>query len=338
MRSIWKGAITFGLVSIPVSLYKATQEHRLPLHQVHADDGGRIRQRRVCEVCGKEIPYTDIAKGYQDGEGRQAVLTDDDLAELPLPSKKIIDVLAFVDVDEIDPVMLSTTYYLDTGSPSADKPYALLRDAMVENGKAAITKITLSTRESLALLRVHENVLTLHTMYWPDEVRSDADLGPSRDVAIRPQERRMAASLMATLSEGFDLEELHDDYQNALERLVAARLEGRPTPVPVAAEAPDNVIDLTAALQASLEASGAGRREEGAPPAKPAPARKKAPAKKAAAKATAKKTASKAPAKAPAKSAAKSSAAGKTATTKKTAAKSAAKKKAPAKKTARRAS
>jgi DNA end-binding protein Ku len=304
MRSIWKGAITFGLVSIPVSLYKATQEHRLPLHQVHAEDGGRIRQKRVCELCGNEVPYTEVAKGYEDGEGRQAVLTDDDLADLPLPSKKIIDVLAFVDDDEIDPLMLSSAYYLDTGSPSADKPYALLRDAMVEGGKAAVTKITLSTRESLALLRVHNGVLTLHTMYWPDEVRSDAELGPAANVTIRPQERRMAASLMATLSEGFDLDALHDDYQEALERLVSARLEGRPTPAPVTADTGDNVIDLTAALQASLEASGAGR--EGGGTAAKGAARKKAPAKKAAAKKTA---SGKEPAKKTAKAAAKKTAA-----------------------------
>jgi DNA end-binding protein Ku len=329
MRSIWKGAITFGLVSIPVSLYKATQEHRLPLHQVHAADGGRIRQRRVCEVCGEEVPYSDIAKGYEDGEGRQAVLTDDDLADLPLPSKKIIDVVAFVDADEIDPLMLSSAYYLDTGSPSADKPYALLRDALVEGGKAAVTKITLATRESLALLRVHNGVLTLHTMYWPDEVRSDADLGPAANVTIRPQERKMAASLMATLSEGFDLAELHDDYQNALERLVTARLEGKPTPMPAMAEASDNVIDLTAALQASLDASG-GAGKDGEPAGKTAAGRKKAPAKKAPAKKTA----------AAKSTAGKGTAAKKTGTAKSgTAAKktAAGKKKAPAKKSTRRA-
>ncbi len=326
MRSIWKGAITFGLVSIPVSLFKATQEHRLPLHQVHAQDGGRIRQKRVCEVCGEEVAYADIAKGYEDGEGRQAVLTDDDLADLPLPSKKIIDVLAFVDDGEIDPLMLSSAYYLDTGSPTADKPYALLRDAMAENGKSAVTKITLSTRESLALLRVHNGLLTLHTMYWPDEVRADTGLGPADNVSIRAQERRMAASLMDTLSEGFDLGSLHDDYQRALESLVTARMDGRPTPVPEAAGAPDNVIDLTSALQASLDA-GAQRRgdraggEEGDGTAGGggsgrAPARKRA-AKKTAAKKTA------------------SSGSG---GTRKTASSGTAKKKAPAKKSTRKAS
>ncbi|MEU6172610.1 Ku protein [Streptantibioticus parmotrematis] len=324
MRSIWKGAISFGLVSIPVTLYKATQEHRLPLHQVHAEDGGRIRQKRVCDKCGKEVAYADVAKGFEDDQGREAVLTDEDLADLPLPSKKVIDVLAFVDAEEIDPLMFSSSYYLGPASPAADKPYALLRDALADGGKAAVTKITISTRESLALLRVHDETLALHTMFWPDEVRSDAEVGPSTKVTIRPQERKMAASLMESLSEGFDLEELHDDYQEALRSLVAARLEGRPAPSPETREAPDNVIDLTSALQASLEASGSRGSE--AKPAKKTASKRAAPKKSASRegeggrRTAAKKTTGK---KAAAK---KSSASGGASAKKKTAAKTAAKK------------
>jgi DNA end-binding protein Ku len=290
---MWKGAIGFGLVSIPVKLYTATEEHGVSLHQVHAADGGRIRLRRVCELCGNEVSYGEIARGYQDEAGRTAVLTDADLAELPLPSKNLIDVLAFVDADAIDPMSLQRSYYV-SADPAAAKPYALLRDALVENHKAAVTKIALRTRESLALLRVHEDVLVLHTMYWPDEVRGSADLGPGRDIAVRPQELRMARSLMDTLSEDFDLAELHDDYQNALDQLVSARLEGEPVPEQApTAKAPDNVIDLMSALQASIDAKGGEAPEEPAEDAagtsegKPAPARKKpaprAPAKKAAA-------------------------------------------------------
>ena len=161
MRSMWKGAIGFGLVSIPVKLYSATEEHGVSLHQVHAADGGRIRMRRSCEKCGKEVAYAEIAKGYDDGVGRTAVLTDADLAELPLPSKKLIDVLAFVDAREIDPLALSRAYYVGAEAAAA-KPYVLLREALVKTGKAAVTKIALRTRESLALLRVHEDVLVLH--------------------------------------------------------------------------------------------------------------------------------------------------------------------------------
>ncbi|WP_329318788.1 non-homologous end joining protein Ku [Streptomyces sp. NBC_01262] len=161
MRSMWKGAIGFGLVSIPVKLYSATEEHGVSLHQVHAADGGRIRMRRSCEKCGKEVAYAEIAKGYDDGVGRTAVLTDADLAELPLPSKKLIDVLAFVDAGDIDPLALSRAYYVGAEAAAA-KPYVLLREALVKTGKAAVTKIALRTRESLALLRVHEDVLVLH--------------------------------------------------------------------------------------------------------------------------------------------------------------------------------
>lgn len=301
MRSMWKGAIGFGLVSIPVKLYAATEEHGVSLHQVHAEDGGRIRMKRFCEKDGKEVPYAEIAKGYEDESGRTAVLSDEDLAELPLPSRKLIDVLAFVDTDEIDPLSLSRAYYVGAEA-AASKPYVLLREALATSGKAAVTKIALRTRESLALLRVHEELLVLHTMYWPDEVRDAGGLAPPENVAVRPQELKMAQSLMDTLSEDFDLESLHDEYQKALDSVVAARLEGEP--VPETAEvtaAPDNVVDLMAALQASIDARGGertGTDGKAATTGKTAAAKKtaakKAPAKKAAAKkTTAKKTAAK---------------------------------------------
>jgi len=293
---MWKGAIGFGLVSIPVKLYAATEEHGVSLHQVHAADGGRVRMKRFCEKEGKEVPYAEIAKGYEDESGRTAVLSDEDLAELPLPSRKLIDVLAFVDTDEIDPLSLSRAYYVGAEA-AASKPYVLLREALAASGKAAVTKIALRTRESLALLRVHEELLVLHTMYWPDEVRDAGGLAPPENVTVRPQELKMAQSLMETLSEDFDLESQHDEYQKALDALVAARLEGEP--VPETAEvtaAPDNVVDLMAALQASIDARGgekAGTTAKTGTTAKKTAA-KKAPAKKAAAKkTTAKKTAAK---------------------------------------------
>ncbi|MFF7213616.1 Ku protein [Streptomyces sp. NPDC008238] len=293
---MWKGAIGFGLVSIPVKLYAATEEHGVSLHQVHAEDGGRIRMKRFCEKEGKEVPYAEIAKGYEDETGRTVVLTDEDLAALPLPSKKLIDVLAFVDADEIDPLSLSRAYYVGAETAAA-KPYVLLREALSSSGKAAVTKIALRTRESLALLRVHEDVLVLHTMYWPDEVRAAEGLAPPEKVTVRPQELKMAQSLMETLSEDFDLESMHDEYQHALDELVAARLEGEPVPeMAEVTSAPDNVVDLMAALQASIDArggekAGAKKTAAGKAPAKKAAA-KKAPAKKTAAKkSTAKKAA-----------------------------------------------
>ncbi|MER7757984.1 Ku protein [Kitasatospora sp. NPDC097643] len=300
MQTTWKGTISFGLVSIPVHLYSATQEHDVPLHQVHAKDGGRVRMKRYCEREEKEVPYAEIAKGYESPDGRTVTLSDDDLADLPLPSKKIIDVLAFVEAGEIDPLMFSKAYYVGVADKSAEKPYALLRDALVESGRIAVTKIALRTRESPAVLRVHEGTLVLQTCIWPDEVRPAAGIAPEEGVVVRPQELKMARSLMDTLSEDFDLSQLHDDYQQALQQVITARLEGVELPhEEEPGEAPDNVIDLMEALRSSLKQAKSGGRPSGRPsgrgsraaepeeePAEeaaktPAP-RKRAPAKKSA--------------------------------------------------------
>ncbi len=295
MQTTWKGTISFGLVSIPVHLYSATKEHDVPLHQVHAKDGGRVRMKRYCEEEEKEVPYAEIAKGYESPDGRTVTLTDEDLADLPLPSKKIIDVLAFVDEGEIDPLMFSKAYYVGVADKAASKPYALLRDALVESGQIAVTKIALRSRESPAVLRVHDGTLVLQTCIWPDEVRPAAGIAPEEDVTVRPQELRMARSLMETLSEDFDLEQLHDDYQQALQQVIEARLQGVEVPhEEEAGEAPDNVIDLMEALRSSLrrakdahpERSGAEDTEAEEPEAgepveeQPSP-RKRAAAKKA---------------------------------------------------------
>ncbi|GGO95919.1 non-homologous end joining protein Ku [Wenjunlia tyrosinilytica] len=366
MRSIWKGIISFGLVSVPVQLFSAIQEHRVPLHQVHADDGGRIRLRRVCEEEGKEIPYQEIAKGYEAPDGRTVILTDEDLAQLPLPSKKTIDVLAFVDEDTIDPIMFSTPYYVGSADRAGAKPYTLLREALVDAGQVAVTKVTLRTRESLAVLRVHDDVLVLQTMLWPDEVRPASEAAPEGDTKVRPQELKMARSLMDTLSEGFDLGELHDEYQEALQQVVEARLQGVEPPreaeeVPAAS----NVIDLMSALRDSvksvrqsrgeaasaqpeeeeeeaLAAAGGGTARTTASRAPSGGAARKSTAKKtaakktaaAAAKKTAGRTAAKAPAKTTGKTAAKTAAKAADRTADKTAAKSPAK--TTAKKTAKK--
>ncbi|MFD8085756.1 Ku protein [Kitasatospora sp. NPDC059722] len=300
MQTTWKGTISFGLVSIPVHLYSATQEHDVALHQVHAKDGGRVRMKRYCEREEKEVPYAEIAKGYESPDGRTVTLTDEDLADLPLPSKKIIDVLAFVDATEIDPLMFSKAYYVGVADKGAAKPYALLRDALVESGQIAVTKIALRTRESPAVLRVHDGTLVLQTCIWPDEVRPAAGIAPEEDVKVRPQELKMARSLMETLSEDFDLSQLHDDYQLALQQVVQARLEGVEIPhEEEPGEAPDNVIDLMEALRSSLKQAKVAHGGDGPAGEGPAPPRKRAaPAKKtasaqpeaAATKTTARKT------------------------------------------------
>lgn len=285
MRSMWKGSVTFGLVTIPVALYPAVEEHTVGLHQVHREDGGRIRYKRVCEIEDREVPYEEIARGAQDDAGHTAVLTDADMEQLPLPSKKTIDVLAFVDDAAIDPLRLDHGYYLAAESAAADKPYVLLRDAMTEYGRVAVTKVTLRTKESLALLRVHDDVMVLHTMYWPDEIREPRGLHPPEGVTVRPQEVRMATGLMESLSEGFDLESVHDEYARALERTIAAKLAGEKPPEAEEETTPatENVVDLMAALQASIDARAARETPGQAGPRRGA-AKKSAPAKKPAAK------------------------------------------------------
>lgn len=327
MRTMWKGAIGFGLVSVPVRLYAATQEHGVRLHQVHDQDGGRIHLKRVCDVCGEQIDYEHIAKGFEDDEGHTAVVTQGELAGLPLPSKKLIDVLAFVDSDRIDPLQLASSYYLAPESAAANKPYVLLRETLKQTERVAVTKIALRTRESLALLRVHGDLLTLHTMYWPDEVRDSGDLAPPGSVTVRPQELKMATSLMDTLSEDFDLEELEDEYEVALRELIDAHLSDRPVPRKETAPAPDNVIDLMAALQASIDSAGKKPSEETA--GKKAPATRKT-------RAAAKKTAAPKKTTAAAKTASSSSGTAKKTASRSSTAKST--KKAAAKKTGRRAS
>ncbi|MEU9415375.1 Ku protein [Streptomyces sp. NPDC048272] len=291
MRATWKGAISFGLVTIPVQLFTATEEHDIPLRQVHEKDGSRVRLRRVCEAEDAEIPYQEITKGYEAPDGSMIMLSEEDLADLPLPSKKLIDVLAFVDAETIDPLMFSKAYYVGTSDRAADKPYALLKQALTESGQIAVTKIAIRSRESLAVLRVHEDTLVLQTCLWPDEVRPAAGVAPEGDVTIRPQELQMARSLMDMLSQDFDLSTLHDEYQKALQQVIEARLQGvELSHEEEAAPTGGKVIDLMAALESSVRAAkesrgGRAAAEETDAEVRTLPVRKtakKAPAKKAA--------------------------------------------------------
>ncbi|MFI0914241.1 non-homologous end joining protein Ku [Streptomyces abikoensis] len=272
-RSLWKGAIGFGLVSVPIQIVPAIEEHDVVLHEVHAEDGGRIRRRRTCDVCGETVPYEHVAKGIER-EGQEVVLTDDLMAQLPLPTKKLIDVLAFIDASEIDPIQLDKAYYLQPESAAANKPYVLLRETLKQTDRVAVTKIALRSKESLALLRVHEDLMVIHTMLWPDEVRDATGLAPSSSVTVRPQEVEMAASLMDRMSQDFDLDALEDEYQTALRELVTTKAGAHPARKRAkATAAPSNVVDLMAALQASIDKA----EEDVGTPARKSP--KKAPAK-----------------------------------------------------------
>ncbi|MEZ0096313.1 Ku protein [Streptacidiphilus sp. EB129] len=256
-------------MSVPVSLERATEEHTGPrAHQVHERDGGRIKLKRFCELEDAQVPYAEIAKGYDTPDGRTAVVTEEDLKELPLPSKKVVDVLAFVDADSIDPLRLGTPYYVTPAAKTPNKPYVLLRDAMRESGRIAVTKVTLSTRESLAVLRVVGDLIVLQTALWPDEIRSPEGLAPPSDVTVHRQELAMARSLMTSMSRGFDLEALHDDYAAAMRALVDARLKGETPPRAQVRQPAGPVQDLMAALSASVEDAQRGRGD--AEPGKPA--------------------------------------------------------------------
>jgi DNA end-binding protein Ku len=264
MRAIWKGAVSFGLVSVPVKLYAATESRDVSFRQVHAKDGGRIRYQRVCSLDGEEVPYADIAKGYETDDGEMVVLTDEDLAELPVSSSREISVEKFVPSDQIDPMLLEKSYYLEPEGAGA-KPYALLRQALLEADRMALVTVSLRNRMSLAVLRVrpseHGDVIVLQTMMWPDEVRKPDFSAGTADEA-KPQEVKMARMLVETLAGDFDPDEFEDDYRAAVEALVQAKIEGGEVERPaVEAKTSGEVVDLLAALQRSVEAARSARGE-----------------------------------------------------------------------------
>jgi DNA end-binding protein Ku len=251
---MWKGAISFGLVMIPVKLYAATEQKDIAFRQVHREDGGRIRFRRVCSLDGAEVPYEDVAKGFELPGGEMIVLTDDDMAELPLTSSKSIEVMHFTPADQLDPILFNRSYYVEPEAAGV-RAYALLRDALERSGRVAIAQVALRQRESLATLRTRDGVLVLETLLWPDEVRG-ADFGfLDDDIEVRTQELRMATSLIDSMTVDFDPAEYHDRYREALQELVEAKTEGRDVVQPGEAEAPAASTSLADALRASLAAA-----------------------------------------------------------------------------------
>jgi DNA end-binding protein Ku len=288
MRAIWKGAVSFGLVSIGVRLYSATEEKDIRFHQVHRTDGGRIKYKRVCSIDGEEVSYDDIAKGYDLGGGELVVLTDEDFSELPLTTSHAIEVLEFVPAEQVDPILYAKAYYLEPEG-TASKPYALLREALNDVDRVAIVKVALRQREQLATLRVKDNVLVLNTMLWPDEVRTPDFDFLDEDITIRPQEKAMAESLIDSMAGDFQPDQYTDNYREALQEVIDAKVEGREVVAPPEEEgAAPAAVDLMAALRASVERARAARGEAGS--AEPTPITSARSAKKAAAKQPAKST------------------------------------------------
>lgn len=254
MHAMWKGAISFGLVMIPVRLYAATEPKDLAFRQVHRADGGRIKFRRFCSACGQEVAYSDVAKGYELPTGEIVILDEDDLARLPLPTTKSIEVLQFTPVGQVDPMLLNRSYYIEPEAAGA-RAYVLLRDALAASGKVAIAQIALRQRESLAIVRDRDGLLLLETLLWPDEIRAVTFPFQDQQVDVRPAELRMARSLIDSMTSDFEPGAHHDRYRDALTGLIDAKIEGAellaPEPVEVAAGPAANLAEV---LRASLAA------------------------------------------------------------------------------------
>jgi DNA end-binding protein Ku len=297
MRAMWSGAVSFGLVSVPIKVYSATTNHDIRFHQVHATDGGRIKYKRTCSIDGEEVDYADIVKGFETDDGELITLDETDLDSLPTASGHEIDVVEFVPADQIDPLLFDKSYYLEPEAKAA-KPYALLREALVQTDRMAVVRVALRQRETLALLRVRDKVIVLQTMLWPDEVREPEFDILDAEVDLRPQELTMAASLVESLGAEFEPSQFHDEYRDAVVELIERkRTTGESRPAPVAekpADDGDSMTDLLSALQASVEAARAGASGKSTSPAeKPAAEKPKAedpPAKKPAARKSTKKS------------------------------------------------
>ena len=255
MRSIWKGSVAFGLVNVPVKVYAATEEKDVRFHQVHAEDGGRIRYKRTCELDGKVVEYADIAKAYESDDGRTVILTDEDFAQLPSSTSREIEVSSFVPADQIDPLFYDKSYYLEPASTST-KAYMLLLRTLEQTDRIAIVNFALRQKTRLAALRVKDDVLVVQTLLWPDEVRAAEFPSLDESVTIKPAELKMASMLVDSFADDFRPEDYTDDYREELQQLIDAKLEGEeafPTPE-VEEEGEDaEVVDLLAALQRSVE-------------------------------------------------------------------------------------
>jgi DNA end-binding protein Ku len=262
MHSMWNGAISFGLVMIPVKLYAATEQRDVAFRQVHRTDGGRISFRRICSVDGAEVPFEQVAKGYELPDGEVVLVTDEDLADLPLPTTHSIEVLNFAPADQLDPILCARSYYLEP-EPSGARAYVLLRDALARSGKVALARVALRQRESLATLRARAGVLVLETLLWPDEVREPAFPFLDGDIEVHSQEMKMAASLISSMTVDFDPSQYRDGYREALEELVAAKIQGRDVIRPQEpAGGPGSSGSLADVLEASLAAAREGQAQQ----------------------------------------------------------------------------
>ncbi|GFN23805.1 MAG: Ku protein [Thermoanaerobacteraceae bacterium] len=252
MRPLWKGAISFGLVYIPVKLYRATESNGVKFNYLHAKCKTPIRYRRYCPYCQVEVPLEEIVRGYEYEKGKYVVLREEDLEDLPREATRTINLLDFVDLREIDPVYFDRSYYL-TPADGGQKAYALLWEALKATGKIGIAKVALRNKTSLAAVRVYDKSLMLNTMIYPEELRSVGELAELKyEVRLETKEVEMAVTLINTLTAEFRPEKYTDEYRQALRKLVEAKIAGQEVEVPARPEA-HKVVDLMEALKASIE-------------------------------------------------------------------------------------
>lgn len=288
-RTIWNGAISFGLVTVPVNVVSATENHSIQFHQYHLKDMGRVRVKKMCEIEDREVAQSEIGKGYEYTKDQVVAVTDEDLANLPLPTAKAIEIAGFVPLESIDPIRIGEGYYLAPSGQVAAKPYKLLVQALGRSSKVAVARYAWSGRERLGLVRVRGDALVLHAMRWPDEIRDPTELLPE-PVELTEEEIDGAMTLMESMTRddltGPDFE---DTYTDALAEIIKAKREDQPLPEAPEPEQPGQLVDLMAALQESVSKAKASRGEDADVHEMP----KKKPAKKAANKQPAKKTAAK---------------------------------------------
>ena len=264
MRSIWKGSISFGLVNIPVRLYTATEEKDVKFNSLHKVCGTQIRYRKHCPTCGRDVEQDEIVRGFPHEAGFFVTIDDEELASLPVRTTRQVEIVDFVDLAEIDPIYYQKSYYLepDTG---AEKPYALLRRAMLDTNKVAVAKVAIRQKETLACVRVYGRALVLETMFYPDEIRSSERLaGIHAEVPLGERELDMAIKLVENLSEPFQPDKYEDTYRKELLELIQRKAQGAPGAAVHPAPAAGKVIDLMEALEASLRATApqAGKRRQ----------------------------------------------------------------------------
>ncbi|MFJ3283660.1 Ku protein [Streptomyces sp. NPDC086669] len=289
-RTIWNGAITFGLVTVPCAVQSATENHSIQFHQYHLEDMGRVRYKKICELEDREVSQSEIGKGYEYAKDLVVPITDEDLANLPLPTAKAIEIAGFVPLDSIDPIRIGEGYYLAPSGQVAAKPYKLLVQALGRSSKVAVARYSWSGRERLGLVRVRGDALVLHAMRWPDEIRDPAEVGPPT-AEVTEEEIEGAMALMDSMSRD-DLvgPEFEDEYTDAMAKIIEAKREHTPLPAAPEPEQPGQLVDLMAALQESVSKARTARGEDAEVHQLPAKkAAKKQPAKKAAAKKTARK-------------------------------------------------